>query len=238
MVITAVTGCTDVFPITVNCSMPANISIQTGGVGNLFTVPQLLRLTIAGDNRYVSVYLNTSDSTNSTLWATVAPSGYNPMWMGSTINISFYTTGSPTSVFPGFTFAPEPVPALTSISGCTGSGLATTSCAPDTAMLTIQGSGIGWLTSGSMQLRIGTNVVTSPLRAVNSTYGTLSLTNVYYSLLLPEHYNGVLLSLQFQGYFLDGSSFVIFTNALSISFIPSATTFCRGGIHLSMRQNQ
>ena len=229
VVITSVTGCANVFPITVNCSIPANLSIHTSGVGNLLSsggggVNALLLVDYVGGRNNFPLSLDTSDPSNSTLWATVRPGAYNPQWMNTLLNISLYLAGSVNTVIPAFSFAFEPVPVITSISGCTGSGEATTNCAPDSAVITIQGTGIGWLATQSMQLRIGSNVVYlwSSFIAVNATYGTLSLSNIYYGLLFPEHYGGVLLSLHFQSSTSQtgGNPLVIATNAVSISFAP------------------
>ena len=222
VMITSVSGCSDIYPITVNCSMPANISIQTNGVGNLFTRQQYLQLTSSAGTRYATLYLNSSDPTNRTLWATVTPSVYNPLWMNTLVVVTLHSLTSKSAEYPGFIFAVEPVPVISSISGCTGSGMATTNCAPDSAVLTVHGTDIGWLGASLMQMRIGNNTMDSTLRVVNATYGTVSLADVYYVALFPEHYDGVMLPLQFQSSTTlpNGTNLVVLTNVLFVSFIP------------------
>ena len=229
-VINSVTGCTDVYPITVNCSMPANLTFHTSGVGQLLVGgaagQSVVLVDYPGGRISFPVYLDATDSTNSTLWATVRPGAYSPQWLSTLLNVSLLVSGYANIPSPAFTFAYEPVPVISSISGCTGSGQATLNCLPDSAVLTIQGTGIGWLATTSMQLRIGDNTVyTQPYSSftdVNATYGTLSLASIYYGLLLPEHYNGVMLPLQFQSTttLAGGSRLVIATNVMSISFAP------------------
>ena len=229
IVVTSVTGCTDTFPITVNCPIPVNISIHTAGVGELFVLgSQWLRLSSIAGGNYVYVQPDPTDPTNTTLWATVEPAAYSTYWTNTLVNISFYTwDGSVAPSFPAFTFVAQQAPVISSISGCTGSGLSTLNCAPDSSVLTIQGTGMGWLES--MQLLIGTNQVYlySAYTAINNTYGTLSLSTIYYGLLLPEHYNGVLLPLQFQStaWLFNGTLLVETTNTVSISFVPLPAPF-------------
>ena len=60
------------------------------------------------------------------------------------------------------------------------------------------------------------------VRIANATYATLSLAIIYYGLLLPEHYDGVVLPLLFQANYRqpNGSNVLVTTNTVSISFIP------------------
>ena len=204
--------------------MPTNISIHTAGVGELFVGSQYLQLTSSAGITYGSVYQDTSDDANSRLWAVVESPFYSVLWTNTLVNVSFVTWSGPTApFFPGFMFASQSLPVISSISGCTGSGLSTTDCIPDGSVLTIQGTGMGWLES--MHLRIGLGQMDldlTSLQTVNDTYATLSLTTLYYRLLLPEHYNAVLLPLWFESRSLlpNGTAIVEATNTVSISFVP------------------
>ena len=238
--ITSISGCVDVYPVTVNCSVARNtLRIQTAAgfpVGrDLRNRPLNVNVQL-GDFPYfttTSVWPDLSDSTNSSVYVNVTARAYYPHLTGALISVSFvdnYSPDRPTSPpFAGFSYLFDGPPTLSTIGGCNGSGLATLDCVPDVAVVELTGSGLLWYSSGlGFTLTIGNAstvwaLSSQILRVVNDSYAIMSLTLVYATLLKPQQYAGVLLpfSITSASYNFDGRvEYSYTTNALHISFVP------------------
>ena len=235
--ITSITGCVDVYPVTVNCSVARNtLRIQTAaglpaansryGYAYFYITAQLNNFSYFTTT---SVWPDPSDPTNTSVFVNVTARAYMPLITGSLISVYFvdynvypYQT-SP--AFAGFSYRFEGPPTLTAIAGCEGSGQATLNCVPDTAIIALTGSGLLWYSSGtSALLSIGNETSrTLSMAVVNDSYATLPLTWIYASLLKPQHYAGVLLSINLTSYVYSSAGDVVYTyttNSLHISFVP------------------
>ena len=185
---------------------------------------------------FATAVVDPTDLTQTTLIAQVTPSSYSPRWLQTLLNLTI-SLGSSSTSFPSFSFAYDPPPFLTSISGCEGSGLLTTACIPGSSILTFQGSGMRWLGLGSgirdyVQLNLDDITVSlgGQLVTVNDSAAALALSSTYQ--LLPRHYNGVPLpiSFTFNTFNTQSRTFSQWsTNNLSVSFVsiplpPSPTS--------------
>ena len=238
--ITSITGCVDAYPVTVNCSVASNtLRIQTA-TGfppemNPYDRPTYFYITAQLDSynyfATTSVWPDLSDSTNTSVFVNVTALAYYPHITGVLVNVSFvdysvypYQT-SP--AFAGFSYRFEGPPTLTAIAGCEGSGQATLNCVPDATVLELMGSGLLWYATGyRVRLSIGNETsrpLYSDLTVINDTYAKLSLTQLYGTVLKPQHYAGVLLPLNFTTNVYNSSGQVVYTyttNSLHISFVP------------------
>ena len=241
--IVSVSGCVDVYPVTVNCSLSTStLRIRTAGLPSTLDWNSQFLSGIAQVNGYSYFIISrawpdTSDATKSTVFLNVSTSAYYPHITGLLVSLSLvdYYDGVyphlPSAPFQAFSFVFENAPTLASISGCDGGGQATLHCVPDAAVLTLTGSGLSWYASGVNSLvnigggssfmvnRKGYNIMT----VVNDSYATMTLTDIYASLLKPQHYAGVLLPFTLSSKTLSAvgrtvSSYT--TNALHISFVP------------------
>ena len=232
--VTSVTGCVDVYPITVNCSTTRNrLRIQTAGFPAGIDFRYLFVNAEINDNAgFAANYArpDLSDPTNSSLFVNVTARSYYPHITGTVINVSFsYYGASPSQTSPAFaafSYRFDGPPTLTSIAGCDGSGQATLNCVPDSAVLTLTGSGLLWYSVGkTARLSIGNETSRpsfSDLTVINDTYAKLSLQRAYPELLKPQHYAGVLLPLNLTSYVYNSSGQVVYTyttNSLHISFV-------------------
>jgi len=235
--ITSITGCVDVPPVTVNCSVgTTTLRIQTANgfpATRDFNYQPVYLDAHLNEYSYFSttaVWPDLNDPTNSSVFVNITAGGYYPHITDALISVSFvdYYSGDrlTSPPFAGFSYRFEGPPTLTSIGGCDGSGQSTQNCVPDSATIELTGSGLLWYQSAwSAQLTIGnkSTVSGSSLRVVNDTYATLSLAWIYTSLLQPQHYAGVLLPLNFTSLSVDRSGVVQYsytTNSLYISFVP------------------
>ena len=219
--ILSVTGCTDTYPTTVNCTSPANVTVWTSSALSQLAPTRLFFSTPTATS-IVDCYPNAADSSNSSVVATVSAVTYDSTWIDSLINVSlFSSTAGMTASFAGFSFAYEPPPVITSISGCSGSGTATLNCAPDTSVLTLQGAGLRWVArSYWWQIVIGSKGIRPSATIVNDSYILQPLTDVYYGIVLPEYYNSGALPIYFKNIYSGKRLGVQESNRLSISFIP------------------
>ena len=255
--ITSVTGCVDVYPVTVNCSVATTtLRIQTAaGFPAVNNDPSRFPLYInarLNDYNYFTTthtWLDPNDPTNSSVFVNVTASAYYPHITDALISISFIDYGAypslPTSpLFAGFSYRFEGPPVLTSIAGCDGNGQSTLNCVPDSAVIELTGSGLLWYSSTQgVQLNIGSGTSgqfdSFNMQVVNDSYATLSLDWIYGSLLKPQHYAGVLLSINFtsSAYRRTGEvEYSYTTNSLQISFVslppPSITYWCVKTTHI------
>ena len=250
--VSSTSSCTTQGNVSINCAFPATVTIQTTGWGQLNLAFATLIVTgpdgteLGGFGSGVTLARSSLDlGSNTTLQATIFPQAYTPSLVASAagalaplLNLtlrSWQAGGSSTVGFPGISFAYDAGPTLTSISGCTGSGAATTNCVPATAVLTFQGSGFSWFSNpGAVQLWLNTGYTTvagqgggqggqPALTVISDSMMTLNLANAYTYTLLPIHYGGVLVPIFFneQRWSWPASGYVnSYTNALQISFIP------------------
>ena len=239
IVISSVSGCVDQAAVTVNCSVFTTtllIHTATGFPASVdWSWPWSLNL-VARLNEYSyfqisAPWLNRNDPTNSSVYVNISASAYYPHITNQLISLSFidyFTVDRPTSApFAGFSYSFDAPPALASISGCDGSGQATVNCVPDSTVLTLTGSGFLWYSSGrGVQLSIGNETswsLAGSLQIVNDSYATLSLEWIYASILKPQHYAGVLLSINLTSIAYGPMGDVEYsytTNSLQISFVP------------------
>ena len=257
--ITSVTSpnCTQSGSMLTACVMPTQLYITTSGYGSL-NVQQADLILVAPDGTEVGYGFGDSSGTqmqrasndlgaNVYLTATIYPSQYTPSIMGTsaaaaapTCNLTidgFWNGQTPGA--PLISFAYDGPPTLTSISGCTGSGAATTGCDPASAVLTFTGSGFRWYSNpGAVQVWFGSSYTTvagggqgggpnqnQPSLVVQSdSLMTLNLATAYIYLLLPSHYGGASVSVFFNEFKwsgpLSGGAYVYsYSNSLSVSFI-------------------
>ena len=237
--ITYISGCVDVYPVTVNCSVATTtLFIQTaaGFPSSVFSFGYWLYVDLyLGNHTYFTTstaWLNPDDATNTSAFVNVSARAYYPHITDQLISVSFidyWSVGAPTSVpFAGFSYRFEGPPTLTSIAGCEGSGQSTLNCVPDATVLELTGSGLLWYSQGyNAVLNIGdatsTLLSTSVLQVINDTYAVLTLEWIYSSMLKPQHYAGVLLSLNITsiayGRMVD-YEYSFTTNTLFLSFVP------------------
>ena len=234
-----------------NCIFPVTALITTTGFGSLSLRGAALVVTgpngleIGNQNGQTNLQRNWADPTNTTLFATIFPAQYNTALMAPAsggvaplFNLSIRSWGGQnTGQFPGISFAYDPPPQLQTIAGCTGSGTSTTSCDPSVTILTFTGSGFRWfsnygqvqmwINSASTQVRGGQggggNQQGPALQVVSDSLMYANLTNAWVYILLPVHYNGVVLPILFneQSWSWSAGGYVnSYTNSLSISFIP------------------
>ena len=202
-----------------------------------WSYPSLYITALVNNYTYLtttSVWLDSSDTTNSSVFVNITADSYYPHITGSLVSASFIDYGDyptqPTSpAFAGFSYSFEGPPTLTSIGGCDGSGQSTLNCVPDLSTIELTGSGLLWYSSGyGVRLNIGDRttgpfLIANSLAVLNDSYATLSLASIYSSLLQPQHYAGVLLSLNFtsSAYSRAGQTESSYTsNSLQISFVP------------------
>ena len=225
--VSSLSGCVDSYPTTLNCTFPASIAISTTGLGTLNISWTLLRISGPSSAMWATPTLAAD---GSTVLAILTARTYNPGLFNTLLNLSLYdySTGNVSAPFPGISFAYDAPPMLSSISGCaTGSGAGTFACVPATDVLTFTGRGFRWLPYSSMRV---SNVSASSyystyssLTVVNDSYALLPLNTTYAYVLLPQHYNGVVLPLSFSIASYNYSSYAYtyyLTNQLSISFVP------------------
>ena len=239
--ITSISGCVDVYPVTVNCSVATTtLRIQTAAgfpasadLANWRSVYVIAQLDDFSYLHTSALWPDQSDPSGYSIFVNVTASAYFPHLNGVLMNVSFiqynkwpYVT-SP--AFAGFSFRFEGPPTLTSIAGCDGSGQATLNCVPDSLMLQLTGSGLLWYASiWNVQLNIGNESSNrlgsySSLQVVNDTFATLSLVSIYTDLLKKQHYAGVLLPLSLTSYITNADYQRVYshtTNSLNISFVP------------------
>ena len=114
-----------------------------------------------------------------------------------------YSTGAQSLPFPGISFRYCPQPSLTSIAGCVGSGSITSDCNPFDTSLVFQGNGLNWLKEVDFySLHINAPEVSSftagmLLNVINDSYAILPLSNVFPYILLPIHFDGLVLAMYF-----------------------------------------
>ena len=190
---------------------------------------------------------NSNDPTNSTLIANIFPSAYNPSLMAASagalapvmnISIRSWQQGQ-TAQVPAVSFAFDAAPSLSTIAGCQSGGPGTYGCVPVTTILTFTGSGFRWFSNqGQVRMWIGassTPVIgggpgggggqgNSPsLQVVSDSLMYVNLTAAFIYVLLPVHYNGLIVPISFNEQYWSNSARNIVnsnTNQLSISFIP------------------
>ena len=233
--ILSVSGCVDVHPVTVNCSLSTTLRLVTAGFPatvNWSRRPLNIAAQVNGYTYFTTTgtWLDSTDPTNSSAFVNITANAYYPHITGTLVALWFVdhaTAGYPTSAaFDGFSFVFEAAPTLTSISGCNGSGSSTLDCVPDGTTLTLTGSALSWYgPQMAAQVNIGSQATTdtsSSLQVVNDTYATLSLAYIYSSLLGPQQYNGALLSFSLSSWAhtAAGSKTAFYTtNALQLSFV-------------------
>ena len=256
--ITSISGCVDVYPITVNCSVASNtLRIQTAaGFPSSVNLYRSLYVTARiGDYTYfttTSVWPDLSDPTNTSVFVNITASAYYPHITGALVSVSFTDYDWPVQAisapFAGFSYRFEGPPTLTSIGGCSGSGQATLNCVPDSAVIELTGSGLLWYSSArGVQINIGAESSllgygSFVVQVVNDSYATVSLAWIYSELLKPQHYAGVVLSFNITSTAWASSGRSVYahtTNTLSISFVPLpppvVTSWCVQTTHTSVR---
>ena len=208
VVIYSASGCTDVGTVTLNCTFPATITLQT----SVIAAAQLPYISIAvtGPDSQLPVYTQSfnSLSLNDSVTFTLTPQGYSPSLVGPMLSIQLFhiLTGNLSQPFTGLSLAPIAAPVLQSISGCTGSGSATLGCQPDVTTLTLTGQGLSWMAGGYYSLCIASSCTSvtgggangsSTVSVLSDSLALVALSNIYTYLLLPAHYGGGQLPLYF-----------------------------------------
>ena len=250
-------NCTQSGNALTGCVLPTQLLITTSGYGSL-NVQQADLIVVAPDGTELGYGFGETSGTqmqraasdggaNVYLTATVYPSQYTPSIMGSSASAAAPVcnltidgfNGGQTAGAPLISFAYDPPPTLSTISGCTGSGAVTTGCDPAATVLTFTGSGFRWFSNaGAVQVWIGSSYATvaggqgggpnqnqPSLSVLSDSLMTLNLATAYVYLLLPSHYGGSQTSIFFNEYKWSGSptrgSYLnSYTNQLAVSFIP------------------
>ena len=238
--ITAVSGCVDEGAATVNCSVATTTLLIRTAAGFPAATNWLSRpvYVAARLNEYAyfvtsTPWLNTADATNSSVYVNVTAGGYFPLLTGQLVSVSFVpspgATRGASAAFAGFSYAFDGPPTLSSISGCDGSGQATLNCVPDSSLLELTGSGLLWLQSSirvTVNIGSASDTLYGGLQVLNDSYATLSLAGLYSRLLQPQHYAGVLLSINLTSTTYNRQGVIqhqYTTNALQISFVELPT---------------
>jgi hypothetical protein len=210
VVIYSASGCIDVGNVTVNCTLPTVITLQTSGVSALQISYQYILIRGPGAELY-GLAQNDGLPLNDSLSFTLEPGGYTPSLLGVMLSIQLYNyDGNMSMPLAGLSLAPIPPPRLQSVSGCSGSGSATLGCQPNATTLTLTGQGLSWLSGGFYYLCIANGRCTSvhgtgpqsqlqriSVRVLNDSYAQVMLSIVYTNILLPPHYGGALVPLYF-----------------------------------------
>ena len=244
-------NCTASGSAALNCPFPTFAVITTSSTyGSLLSASNVFTIVVItapdGTEAWAQVTRYSGDSgSNTTLQASIMPSQYDASFVAASsaataplCNISIRAFGQGPGNGLGATagaylisFAYDAGPALTSISGCTGSGTSTLSCNPLVNVLTFTGSGFRWYNNqGAVQLWLGTSysAVTgqgggpnqAALLVQSDTQMTVNLSTAYVYLLLPAHYGGATVPIFFnEPRNVFGSQINAYTNSLSVSFI-------------------
>ena len=240
--IESISGCVDVYPVTVNCSVGTNtLRIQTvaGFPANVDMDNRPLNVVahVADYSYFVTgwVWADPTDTTNRSVYVNVSTGAYYPHITGVLVSLSFihyWTNGELTSpAFFGFSYQVEGPPTLTAIAGCDGSGQSTLNCVPGSAVIELTGSGLLWYSNAGLgngvQVNLGNQTVGPlrgrSLRVVNDSYATLSLMTLYNALFKRQNYAGVLLPFNLTSVAIGRNGqyeFSFTTNTLYISFAP------------------
>jgi hypothetical protein len=248
-------SCVQQGSMALNCSWPSELTIRTA---EAITLPrnyvQLLfqwgsfswQREVSNNGR-----LDNSDATNTTIIVSYSPRVYEPTVMLAIMNVTVLASYSVPAgpPFTGLSFSYEPPPSLSSISGCEGSGLVTYNCVPHSTVLTLRGSGFHWyyrqsgdslgIGNSSYWLQPGA-IFDTTMIVLNDTTALVPLNRSYIYLLLPYHYNGLVLPIRLAmpKYNMSSGSFKAFaTNSLSISFVPLPPPIIRLVTPHSGRQN-
>ena len=231
--ITSVTSdgsCQDVFPAALNCSLPALLTFQVSGVPVNAQPSAVPVLIFDGSDAETYADATFNSSSPSTLTATVRLGGYSLGLMGRLLSVYLwdYRTGNRSQIAQLVSFAVKPIPVLTSISGCQGSGSSTYNCVPDSDVLIFQGSGLSIFSElYSYQLSIGntSGIIywNSGLQVISDTQMLLPLNTSYSFVLQPSSFSGLVQALAFNLQWWSrksGQNYNYFTNSLEISFAP------------------
>ena len=237
--ITSISGCTDVGAVTVNCSVATTTLLIRTAAGfpaatDWLRSPPYITARLNGYSYFTTTatWLNPSDPTNSSVYVNVTAGGYYPHITGQLVSVwlvqfaTYWLSAPPgTPSFDGFSYAFDQPPTLTSVSGCDGGGQSTLNCLPDYSILTLTGSGLLWLSTGStILLNLGSGSASLDSISVrNDSYATLPLVDVYSTILSPQHYGGALLSFNLTSVAYGrtgGREYSYTTNSLQISFAP------------------
>ena len=243
--ISSVSGCVDVYPVTVNCSVATTtllIETVAGFPAGMDLSHSSINVDahVGGGYTYfltTTAWANPSDTTHSSVFVNITAGAYYPHLTDVLISLSFvdyYSIGGPytSAAFAGFSYRFEGPPTLLSIGGCDGSGASTLNCVPDSSTIELRGSGFLWYagkgTGSGVHLTIGAETTLAPIRSgnlqfINDTYAILWLRGIYGQLLRPQHYAGVLLPISFTSSALSRTGqpeLSYSTNSLTISFVP------------------
>lgn len=223
-------SCQDVFPAALNCSLPALLTFQVSGVPANAQPGTVLAFIFDGSDAETYADATINSSSPSTLTATVRLAGYSVGLMGRLLSVYLwdYRTGNRSQAAQLVSFAVKPIPILTSISGCQGSGSSTYNCLPDSDVLVFQGSGLSIFSElYSYQLSIGntSGIIywNSGLQVISDTQMLLPLNTSYSFVLQPSSFSGLVQALAFNLQWWSsrsGQSYNYFTNSLQISFAP------------------
>ena len=244
--IVSVSGCVDEYPVTVNCSVGSStLRIQTAAVfptdtDDWWPQPVNVRAVVNGYSYFATTSVWVDPYDNTSVYFNISAAAYYPHITGQLVTLSFRqpSTGLESSSFEGFSYAFDGPPTLTSVSGCDGAGQATLNCLPDSAVLTLTGSGFGWYassvtppstwmyTSASSRTSVilgDRSTAAVGLQVVNDSYATLSQPNWYRELLEPQNLTAAALPLSLVSSAVGPAGHVEYsytTNALQIGFAP------------------
>ena len=198
-------SCTDTYPTVSNCLLPSTLSLTLSSP--IPSTASLYLLLDSGDQD-ADGSLSISATNRSLATATVRMTGYALAMMGRSLSLYLYDQTSGNRSIPlvgGISLVTFPMPTLTSISGCQGSGQATFLCTPGLDVWTFGGSGFLFFRAvQNYQLSIGSSSgwvypsSTNPgLVVVNDSYAWMAINGSYQAVLQPIHLTGQLFPLTF-----------------------------------------
>ena len=107
VVIYSASGCTDVSNVTVNCTFPAVITLETSGFGALQMISQYI--VVSGPGAQLASFVETVGSPNQSdsVSFTLLPQGYTPSLIGGMLSIQLVDyAGNRSRPFAGMSLAP------------------------------------------------------------------------------------------------------------------------------------
>ena len=229
--IVSVSGCEDVYPVTVNCTRDSVLRLVTTGMTASPPSSPLCIISTGFVTKYgmqCSCALDPSDPSNSSFIASLSTCWRPRLGLGRMLNVSLSLSAVRSPPFPGFSQAYEPPPTLLSISGCQDDGGQL--CDPWHSVLRISGSLLQQCQGLQLELRIEpASRQRSAAPAVQARTGWLSVNDTLLVVnlsssglsdaLLPAHYGGLPLLLSLLLHFPPDHALVS-SNALPVSFVP------------------
>ena len=220
LVISAVSGCTDVGNATTECAPSAWLTVWGSGFSTNASLPMTFSIADLWSTQVSSSSVDAQGQSFKVYVSNVAA----PRGVQLNVTVSIPALNVTSGPFPGLSLVAYADPVLLSIAGCDGSGNLTSACQPDSSVLVFTGLNLDAL-NGPQSVQTttpgggtsGVNFAFNNPRYSNSTVNSstivLVLQDVYQYIVRDVHYNGTL-----QIYFQYWGG--IRTQPLSLSLVP------------------